>query len=135
MPQFLNAIPLLPSSYLAGWRLETQLTQTIFFVLFVILRHGPRRKHSFSIVEEECLPRGCIETVATRTTQKASLLLGARVHFRGNLFIESLPRNERLLWLHYSGFQVSFHISLQESVGNEEMELYQLYNYIYHYNL
>jgi hypothetical protein len=28
---------------------------------------------------------------------------------RGNLFTESLPSNERLLWLHYSGFQASCH--------------------------
>jgi hypothetical protein len=28
---------------------------------------------------------------------------------RGNLFIESLPSRERLLWLHYSGFQASCH--------------------------
>jgi hypothetical protein len=32
-----------------------------------------------------------------------------RVHFRGNLFTESLPSNERLLWLRYSGFQASCH--------------------------
>jgi hypothetical protein len=28
---------------------------------------------------------------------------------RGNLFTESLPNNERLLWLGYSGFQASYH--------------------------
>jgi hypothetical protein len=27
----------------------------------------------------------------------------------GNLFTESLPSNERLLWFHYSSFQASFH--------------------------
>jgi hypothetical protein len=28
----------------------------------------------------------------------------------GNLFTESLPSNDRLLWLSYSGFQASYHI-------------------------
>jgi hypothetical protein len=32
-----------------------------------------------------------------------------RIRYRGNLFIESLPSNERLLWLRYSGFQASCH--------------------------
>jgi hypothetical protein len=31
------------------------------------------------------------------------------VHLHGNLFIESMPSNESLLWLHYSGFQASCH--------------------------
>jgi hypothetical protein len=31
---------------LAGWRLETQLTQKIFCVLFTTTRHGPCRKHT-----------------------------------------------------------------------------------------
>jgi hypothetical protein len=34
----------------AGWRLETQLTQTIFFVLFITPRHGRHRKQSSYIV-------------------------------------------------------------------------------------
>jgi hypothetical protein len=33
---------------LAGWRLETQLTQTIYFALFITPRHGPHRKRSSS---------------------------------------------------------------------------------------
>jgi hypothetical protein len=35
-----------------------------------------------------------------------------RVHFRGNLFTELLPSNERLLWLRYSDVQASCHIIL-----------------------
>jgi hypothetical protein len=32
-----------------------------------------------------------------------------RILYRGNVFIELLPSNERLFWLHYSGFRVSCH--------------------------
>jgi hypothetical protein len=31
------------------------------------------------------------------------------IHCPGNLFTESLPSNKRLLWLHYSDFQASYH--------------------------
>jgi hypothetical protein len=37
---------------LAGWRLGTQLTQTIIFVLFIKLQHGPRRKQSLYCWED-----------------------------------------------------------------------------------
>jgi hypothetical protein len=37
------------------------------------------------------------------------------IRSRENLFTESLPINERLLWLHYSGFQVLCHTILIES--------------------
>jgi hypothetical protein len=36
---------------------------------------------------------------------------------RGNLFIESLPGNEHLLWLHYSGFQTSCQYIVQVEYG------------------
>jgi hypothetical protein len=34
------------------------------------------------------------------------------IRYRGNLFTGSLPSNERLLWLRYSGFQASCHNTL-----------------------
>jgi hypothetical protein len=61
------------------------MPQTIFFVLFITPRHGPLHlKHILSIVEEACLPRRCMATVAAQTT--AVLLLHAfmllALHFR-----------------------------------------------------
>jgi hypothetical protein len=32
------------------------------------------------------------------------------IRWRGNVFTEPLPSNERLLWLHYSGLQASCHV-------------------------
>jgi hypothetical protein len=37
-----------------------------------------------------------------------------RIRCRGNLFTESLPSNERLLWLRYSDFQESCHNTIKE---------------------
>jgi hypothetical protein len=48
--------------------LRNRLTQIILFVLLITPRHGPSRKHSLSIVEQGCLPRRCIATVAVRIT-------------------------------------------------------------------
>jgi hypothetical protein len=53
-----------------------------------------------SVLIKEFLPRHCIETVVL------PLLC---VHFRGNLFNKSLPKNERLLWLRCSRFQAYYH--------------------------
>jgi hypothetical protein len=39
-----------------------------------------------------------------------------RVHFRRNLFTESLPRNERQFWLRYSGFPASCHIMISTKI-------------------
>jgi hypothetical protein len=50
----------------ARWRLETQLTQMIFFVLFIPSRHGARRKHGLSIVEKACLRSRCIAVEVIR---------------------------------------------------------------------
>jgi hypothetical protein len=47
---------------LADWRLETRLTQTILFVILKTPPHGPRRKHSLSIVEKAYLQRRCMTT-------------------------------------------------------------------------
>jgi hypothetical protein len=64
----------------------------------------PFPNNSF-IVIEVCLPRRCVET-------SVFLLLRA-CSFRANLFPESMPRNERLLWLRYSGFLASCHSILK----------------------
>jgi hypothetical protein len=65
----------------------------------------PQKKTAFpnnsSIVIEVCLPRLCIET--------AVILLLHACSFTRDLFTESLPNYERLLWLRYSGFQASCH--------------------------
>jgi hypothetical protein len=63
--------------------------------------HGPRRKHSLSIVGKTCLQRRCIATEVTQLLLAYSL--------PRQVFSESLPRNEHLFWLHYSGFQASCH--------------------------
>jgi hypothetical protein len=55
-------IPLL----LAGWRLETQVIEKIFFVLFITPRYGLRRKSNLSIVKKACLERCCIATEVIR---------------------------------------------------------------------
>jgi hypothetical protein len=48
----LNPILLLPSSiaWQAVCSLETQLTQTIFFVIFITPRHGPRKRRVYSFI-------------------------------------------------------------------------------------
>jgi hypothetical protein len=40
-------------------------------------------------------------------------------HCHGNLFTKSLPSNERLLWLHYSGFQASCHNIINNVISVE----------------
>jgi hypothetical protein len=50
---------------LAVWRLETRFYSTRLFTnkrFFLTALHGPRRKHSISIVETSCLQRRCITT-------------------------------------------------------------------------
>jgi hypothetical protein len=52
-----------------------------------------------------------------------------RVHFRGNLFTESLRSNERLRWLRYFGFQASCHnIMMAKSRRPYECRPSDLYN-------
>jgi hypothetical protein len=46
----------------AGWRLETQLTQIIFFVHFITPRHGPCRKRNLPIAQKTCFQRCCTAT-------------------------------------------------------------------------
>jgi hypothetical protein len=86
---------------LAGWRLETRFYSTTTEVFFIRTLHGPRRKYSLSVVGEACLQRRCMATEFIRPL--------LRIRCRGNVFTESLPSNERLFWLHYSGFRASCH--------------------------
>jgi hypothetical protein len=86
---------------LADWRLETRLAYDFWNELFFITTlHGPRGKHSLSIVGNACLQRRCI------TTEVNCCL---RIRCRGFVFTESFPSNERLFWLRYSGFRASCH--------------------------
>jgi hypothetical protein len=61
---------------LAGWPLETRLTLTIFFALFIATRHGQRRKYSLSIVKRACLQRRCIATEVNRLLHAYSFAAG-----------------------------------------------------------
>jgi hypothetical protein len=63
------------------------------------LQQKTRLPNNSSIVTEACLPRRCIQT--------AVLLLLHAYSFQREMFTESLPSNEQLLWLQYSGFQAS----------------------------
>jgi hypothetical protein len=43
------------------------------------------------------------------TLQRKLLYCCLRICCRGNVFTDSLPSNERIFWLRYSGFRVSCH--------------------------
>jgi hypothetical protein len=92
--QFFWQLLISQARILAGWRLETQLTQTILFVLFTTPWNEPHRKHRSSIV--------------------------ARILFRGNLFIQLFHSNgckrhnsyrdntsTSIVWEHYLATAVS----------------------------
>jgi hypothetical protein len=88
---------------LAGWRLETRVDSLRLLNRSLLYNHyvWPRRKHRLSIVEKVCLQRCCI---ATEVTQLFF------VYFcRGNVFIETMPSNDRPFWLRYSGFRMLCH--------------------------
>jgi hypothetical protein len=53
--EFINSIPKV-ICWQAGVS-KLNWLKTIYFVLYITSLHGPRRKHSLSIVEEACLPR------------------------------------------------------------------------------
>jgi hypothetical protein len=93
--------------YEAGWRLGTWL-----FTERPQLNslHGPCRKHSLSIVLKACLQSRCISTEVT--------WFCLRIRCRGNIFTDSLPSNEPLLWLHYSGFRASYHSIIKLTSGS-----------------
>jgi hypothetical protein len=105
LPLFCNcqisSTPLLPSSRQAG---VSKLDSTRLWLLKWTTLHGPRRKHSLSIVGKDC-------------SQQVNCFL--RIRCSGNMFTESLPSNERLFWLHYFGFRASCHniINLCPNVG------------------
>jgi hypothetical protein len=48
------------------WRLETQLTQTIFFLLFITLWHGPHRKQAVLFLRE-CSTGTCLLSCSIAT--------------------------------------------------------------------
>jgi hypothetical protein len=64
---------------------DLRLPSELFFITTL---HGPRRKHSSSIVVKACLLDCCLQ-----------------IRCRGNVFTESLPSNVRLFWLRYFGFR------------------------------
>jgi hypothetical protein len=51
-------------------------------------------------IQIHCLEAGCVNSL---------FYCCVRVHFHGHVFIQPLPSNESLLWLHHSGFQASCH--------------------------
>jgi hypothetical protein len=54
--------PLLPSSHPGRPAYRNSTNSNDLLCLFITPRHGPRRKHSLSIVEKSCLQRRCITT-------------------------------------------------------------------------
>jgi hypothetical protein len=64
----LNSVPLLRTSYPGRLpsRNSTRLRLDSSLHFFISTLHGPRRKHSLSIVEKSCLERSCIATEVTR---------------------------------------------------------------------
>jgi hypothetical protein len=101
----LNSNPLLPSSYPGrltsrnSTRLDYDFSNEFFFITSL---YGPRRRHNLSIIVKACLQRSCTATEFTRLLPAYSL--------RVNVFTESLPNNDRLYWLYYSGLRASCHI-------------------------
>jgi hypothetical protein len=85
---------------LAGWRLETRL-QFFSTELFITTLHGPRRKQSLYFWQGMfTAPLHCNGSYS---------IFACVCRYRAKVFTESLPRNERLFWLQYSGFRVSCH--------------------------
>jgi hypothetical protein len=117
MPQFLKSTPLFPSWQAGVSKLncnvaiasQSSSTPSILILLALDPRYiasgRPQKKTPFpnnsSIVIEMCLPFRCTETQL--------FYCCVRLHISRNLFTESLPSNEHLIWLHYSGFQASCH--------------------------
>jgi hypothetical protein len=97
----LNSIPRFPSSYPGGLRLEIRLYSNDLLCPFIAPRHGPNKKDSLSM-----LGRRIYSSVAKQPKLPDCCL---RIRYRRTVFTESLPSNERLLWLCYSGFRVSCH--------------------------
>jgi hypothetical protein len=73
---------------MAGWRLETQITQTIFLVLFISLG-ADHAENTASLLLTKRVYRAVEE-------QRKLLDCCLRISCRVNVFTESLPSNERL---------------------------------------
>jgi hypothetical protein len=104
LPFLLNHLPLPTLSILflcsqphtpAGWCLETRLT-----LLY----------NNFARTTQKTQPLYCWES---RCIAPDVLCCCLRIRCRGNVFTESLPSNERIFWLHYSGFRESYHNNLK----------------------
>jgi hypothetical protein len=78
---------------------DTERSQLNSF--FITTLHGSFRKHSLCIVGKPCLQHRCIATKLHDCC--------LRIRCRWNVFTESLPSNERLFLIHYSGFRASRH--------------------------
>jgi hypothetical protein len=97
----LNSIPLLPIKQSGVSKLDSSLNGLVAPVVFKVTpRHGPRRK------ERLLLKRSVYRAVAW---QRKLLDCYLHVSWRGNIFTESLPNNERLYWSRYTGFRASCH--------------------------
>jgi hypothetical protein len=68
-----------PAHILPGWPLETQLTQRIFFLLFITPGHGLYRKHSCLLLHEFISAETCLTNrpIATDISLAAQFLLWA----------------------------------------------------------
>jgi hypothetical protein len=93
--------------YFDSRTLATHLTLTCHF-FSIMFRLPPQRLPQFYL----CWPR----ILGSESTENTVSIVRAQQFFycliiccRGNLFSESLPSNERLLWLRYSGFQAACH--------------------------
>jgi hypothetical protein len=73
-------------------RLHTGLMWVYETVFKITPRHGPRRKHSSSIVVEACLPRRCVATVAARWQKTPFFYCCVRICYRRYLATATVYR-------------------------------------------
>jgi hypothetical protein len=103
LPLFCNgqfiSIPLLPSSYSDIWRLETPLTLN-WTLLYNDFARTTQKTQFFYRWEG-------VLTAPLHSNGSYSTCL--RIRCRGNVFTKSLPSNEHVFWLHYSGYWASCH--------------------------
>jgi hypothetical protein len=95
---------------LAGLRIRTLLhtgSTILNRIFFITTFHGPNRKHPFPTIPILlCLPIRCLE---------AGSSIVACVFVAAGMFMEPLPSNRCLFWLHCSGFLAAFHIIFETS--------------------
>jgi hypothetical protein len=108
LPSLRLPSPETPSILITTAYYGTQLTQTIF-VLFIILRHRPRRIHSLSVVKQACLPRHGIASVPALTTENTALLL-LRVFASAGMCLPS-----RCPAMNYSGVMSQYYLEALSS--------------------